>query len=106
MGGRLRALLLEVRPDNRGPQLILTRTSPQMLIELFKIEVPEIAEDIIEIRGAARDPGSRAKIAVRTNDGRIDPVGAGHARLTGAGGVRRARRRATSCCSTTTRLSS
>ncbi|MDZ7668974.1 MAG: transcription termination factor NusA [Gammaproteobacteria bacterium] len=75
-GDRLRALLLEVRPDNRGPQLILTRTSPRMLIELFKIEVPEIAEDIIEIRGAARDAGSRAKIAVRTNDGRIDPVGA------------------------------
>jgi len=73
---RLRALLLEVNPDNRGPQLILTRTSPLMLVELFKIEVPEIAEDIIEIRGAARDPGSRAKIAVKTNDGRIDPVGA------------------------------
>jgi N utilization substance protein A len=76
VGDRLRSLLLEVRPDNRGPQLMLTRTSPKMLIELFKIEVPEIAEDIIEIRGAARDPGSRAKIAVRTNDGRIDPVGA------------------------------
>ena len=76
VGDRLRALLLEVRPDNRGPQLMLTRTSPRMLIELFKIEVPEIAEDIIEIRGAARDAGSRAKIAVRTNDGRIDPVGA------------------------------
>jgi N utilization substance protein A len=73
---RLRALLVEVRPEARGPQLILTRTSPQMLIELFKIEVPEIAEDVIEIRGAARDPGSRAKIAVTTNDGRIDPVGA------------------------------
>lgn len=76
VGDRLRALLLEVRPDNRGPQLILTRTSPKMLVELFKIEVPEIAEDVIEIRGAARDPGSRAKIAVKTNDGRIDPVGA------------------------------
>ncbi|MGE0623559.1 MAG: transcription termination factor NusA [Pseudomonadales bacterium] len=76
VGDRLRALLLEIRPENRGPQLILTRTSPQMLIELFKIEVPEIAEQVIEIRGAARDPGSRAKIAVKTNDGRIDPVGA------------------------------
>ena len=76
MGDRLRALLLEVRPDNRGPQLILTRTSSAMLVGLFKIEVPEIAEDVIEIRGAARDPGSRAKIAVSTNDGRIDPVGA------------------------------
>jgi transcription termination/antitermination protein NusA len=76
VGDRLRALLHEVKPDNRGPQLFLTRTAPRMLIELFKIEVPEVAEQIIEIRGAARDPGSRAKIAVRTNDGRIDPVGA------------------------------
>ena len=76
VGDRLRALLVEVRPDNRGPQLMLTRTSSAMLIELFKIEVPEISEDVIEIRGAARDPGSRAKIAVKTNDGRIDPVGA------------------------------
>ena len=73
---RLRAMLLEVNPDSRGPQLILSRTAPEMLVELFKIEVPEIAEDVIEIRGAARDPGSRAKIAVKTNDGRIDPVGA------------------------------
>ena len=55
---------------------MLTRTSSEMLIELFKIEVPEIAEDVIEIRAAARDPGSRAKIAVTTNDGRIDAVGA------------------------------
>jgi transcription termination/antitermination protein NusA len=76
VGDRLRALLLEVRPDARGPQLMLTRTSPRMLVELFKIEVPEVAEQVIEIRGAARDPGSRAKIAVKTNDGRIDPVGA------------------------------
>ena len=76
VGDRLRALLLEIKPDNRGPQLILTRTSPSMLMELFKIEVPEISEDVIEIRGAARDPGSRAKIAVKTNDGRIDPIGA------------------------------
>lgn len=76
VGDRLRALLVDVRPDNRGPQLILSRTSPQMLIELFKVEVPEISEEVIEIRAAARDPGSRAKIAVKTNDGRIDPVGA------------------------------
>lgn len=76
MGERVRSLLLEVRPEARGPQLILSRTSPRMLIELFKIEVPEIAEDVIEIRSAARDPGSRAKVAVRTNDGRIDAVGA------------------------------
>ena len=76
IGDRLRALLVEIRPENRGPQLILSRTVPQMLIELFKVEVPEISEDVIEIRAAARDPGSRAKIAVKTNDGRIDPVGA------------------------------
>jgi transcription termination/antitermination protein NusA len=76
VGDRLRALLMDVRPDARGPQLVLTRTAPKMLTELFKIEVPEVAEQVIEIRGAARDPGSRAKIAVKTNDGRIDPVGA------------------------------
>lgn len=76
MGDRLRGLLEEVRPEARGPQLALTRTTPAMLIELFKIEVPEIADGIIEILGCARDPGSRAKIAVKTNDGRIDPVGA------------------------------
>ena len=73
---RLRALLTDVRFEQRGPQLFLSRTSPDMLIELFKIEVPEISEEIIEIKAAARDPGSRAKIVVRTNDGRIDPVGA------------------------------
>ncbi|MBT5702109.1 MAG: transcription termination factor NusA [Pseudomonadales bacterium] len=76
VGDRLRALLDEVRPEARGPQLALTRTSPLVLIELFKIEVPEISDGIIEILGCARDPGSRAKIAVKTNDGRIDPVGA------------------------------
>jgi N utilization substance protein A len=65
-----------VRTEARGPQLTLTRTSPKVLVELFRIEVPEIAEQVIEIRGAARDPGSRAKIAVKTNDGRIDPIGA------------------------------
>jgi N utilization substance protein A len=76
VGDRLRALLVEVRPEVRGPQLILSRTSPDMLVELFKIEVPEISDSVIEILGAARDPGSRAKIAVKTNDGRIDPIGA------------------------------
>lgn len=76
MGDRLRALLTDVRAEVRGPQLFLSRTDPQMLIELFKIEVPEISEEVIEIRAAARDPGSRAKIVVSTNDGRIDPVGA------------------------------
>src|SRR5690606_1075238 len=76
MSDRVRAILHSVRPENRGPQLMLSRTCPEMLIELFRIEVPEIAEEVIEIKGAARDPGSRAKIAVKTNDKRIDPVGA------------------------------
>lgn len=73
---RVRAYLSEVRDERRGPQLSVSRTAPQFLIELFKIEVPEIGEEVIEIKAAARDPGSRAKIAVKTNDGRIDPVGA------------------------------
>ena len=76
MGERARAILQDVRAEIRGPQLFLSRACPEMLVELFKIEVPEISEEVIEIRGAARDPGSRAKIAVKTNDGRIDPVGA------------------------------
>ncbi len=76
MGDRVRAILQDVRPEARGPQLFLSRACPEMLVELFKIEVPEISEEVIEIRGAARDPGSRAKIAVKTNDGRIDPIGA------------------------------
>jgi len=76
MGDRLRGYLYEVNAEGRGPQILLTRTRPDMLIGLFKIEVPEISEDVIQIRAAARDPGSRAKIAVKTNDGRIDPVGA------------------------------
>ncbi len=76
MGDRLRALLVDVRSEQRGPQLFLSRTSPEMLMALFRIEVPEISEEVIEIRAAARDPGSRAKIVVSTNDGRIDPVGA------------------------------
>ena len=76
MNERVRALLVKVDPDARGAQLQLSRTCPEFIIELFKIEVPEIAEQLIEIKGAARDPGSRAKIAVKTNDRRIDPVGA------------------------------
>ncbi|GAB1256237.1 transcription termination factor NusA [Aurantivibrio plasticivorans] len=76
MGDRIRAILIEISADARGPQLKLSRSCPEMLIELFKIEVPEISEEIIELKAAARDPGSRAKIAVNTNDGRIDPVGA------------------------------
>jgi N utilization substance protein A len=73
---RVRAILREISTESRGPQLILSRSCPEMLIELFKIEVPEISEGVIQIRAAARDPGSRAKIAVKTNDQRIDPVGA------------------------------
>lgn len=73
---RVRAYLYEVRSDLKGPQMVLSRTRPEMLVELFKIEVPEIGEELIEIKAAARDPGSRAKIAVKTNDGRIDPIGA------------------------------
>lgn len=76
MGDRLRAYLFDVRADLKGPQMVVSRTRPEMLIELFKIEVPEIGEELIEIKGGARDPGSRAKIAVKTNDGRIDPIGA------------------------------
>jgi N utilization substance protein A len=73
---RIKGLLHEVRSEQRGPQLFLTRTSPQFLIELFKIEVPEVGQGLIKILGAARDPGLRAKIAVRSMDQRIDPVGA------------------------------
>ncbi|MDY7568012.1 transcription termination factor NusA [Pseudomonas sp. RTC3] len=76
VGVRVRALLKEIRTENRGPQLILSRTAPEMLIELFRIEVPEISEGLIEVMAASRDPGSRAKIAVRSKDKRIDPQGA------------------------------
>ena len=73
---RIKAFLREVRSELRGPQLFLTRTAPEFLIELFKLEVPEVGQGLIQILGAARDPGVRAKIAVRSNDPRIDPVGA------------------------------
>ena len=73
---RIRAILQIVEIEGRGPQLMLNRSCPEMVTELFNIEVPEINEDVIEIRGIARDAGSRSKIAVKTNDGRIDPVGA------------------------------
>ncbi|MDW7549799.1 transcription termination factor NusA [Pseudoalteromonas peptidolytica] len=75
-GDRVRGLLYEVKPEARGAQLFVTRSKPEMLMELFRIEVPEIGEEMIELKGAARDPGSRAKIAVKSNDKRIDPVGA------------------------------
>jgi N utilization substance protein A len=73
---RTRAIFQGIRDDTRGPQLLASRATPQMLIQLFQIEVPEIAEGIIEIKAAARDPGLRAKIAVKSKDARIDPVGA------------------------------
>lgn len=73
---RVRAYLYEILDNVRGPQLLVSRVRKEMLIELFRIEVPEIGENIIEIKAAAREPANRAKIAVKTNDGRIDPVGA------------------------------
>jgi N utilization substance protein A len=75
-GDRIRGYLKAVRPEQRGPQIFLSRTAPELLIALFTLEVPEINENLLEITAAARDPGSRAKIAVKTNDPRIDPVGA------------------------------
>jgi N utilization substance protein A len=75
-GDRLRGYLKEVRSEPRGPQLFVSRVAPEFLVELFKLEVPEVGQDLIEILGAARDPGMRAKIAVKSNDPRIDPVGA------------------------------
>ena len=76
IGDRVRGYLKEVREDGRGPQLIVSRTAPELLIELFKLEVPEIGEGLIEIKGAAREPGVRAKIAVHSRDPRLDPIGA------------------------------
>ena len=73
---RIKAFLKEVRSEPRGPQLFLSRTAPEFLVELFKLEVPEVGQGLIQILGAARDAGIRAKIAVRSNDPRVDPVGA------------------------------
>ncbi len=75
-GDRLRGYLKEVRSESRGPQLFVSRTAPEFLVELFKLEVPEVGQGLIEIISGARDPGSRAKIAVKSNDPRMDPVGA------------------------------
>ncbi len=75
-GDRIRAYIVVVLHDTRGPQIVLSRTHSNFLINLFKTEVPEISEGIVEIKGAAREPGSRAKIAVASNDSEIDPVGA------------------------------
>ncbi len=75
-GDRMRGYLREVRPETRGPQLFISRTAPELMTQLFTLEVPEIGEGLIEIMGCARDPGSRAKIGVRSMVPRIDPVGA------------------------------
>jgi N utilization substance protein A len=75
-GDRIRALLEDVKSVPRGPQLMLSRIAPKLLVELFKLEVPEASEGLIQIHAAARDPGLRAKIAVSSKDQRIDPIGA------------------------------
>lgn len=76
VGDRIRGYLKDVRLEQRGPQLFVSRTAPELLIALFRLEVPEVGEGLISIIGAARDPGSRAKLAVKSNDPRLDPVGA------------------------------
>lgn len=76
VGDRVRAYLYEIRSEMRGPQLFLSRTAPELLVELFKLEVPEVNEGLIEIINGARVPGVRAKIVVKTNNPRIDPIGA------------------------------
>src|SRR5690348_3999517 len=75
-GDRVRGYLYEVRPEPRGPQLFVSRTAPEFMMELFKLEVPEVGQGLVEIKGAARDPGDRAKIAVLAHDHRTDPIGA------------------------------
>jgi N utilization substance protein A len=74
-GDRVRAWLMKIDRQARGPQLILSRTSPGFIMKLFELEVPEIEDGLLEIRAAARDPGMRAKIAVKSNDPRVDPIG-------------------------------
>jgi N utilization substance protein A len=75
VGDRVRAYLLKIDRSSRGPQLVLSRVVPEFLIKLFELEVPEIEEGLLEVKAAARDPGVRAKIAVKSNDQRIDPIG-------------------------------
>ena len=75
-GDRVRGYLLDVRSETRGPQLFISRTAPEFMIELFKLEVPEVGQGLVEIKAAARDPGDRAKIAVLAHDHRTDPIGA------------------------------
>lgn len=75
-GDRVRGYLAETRTETRGPQLVISRVAPEFMIELFKLEVPEVGQGLVEIKGAARDPGDRAKIAVLAHDHRTDPIGA------------------------------
>src|ERR1700690_246219 len=75
IGDRVRAYLSRIERSVRGPQLVLSRTAPEFISKLFELEVPEIEEELLEIKAAARDPGLRAKIAVKSNDPRIDPIG-------------------------------
>ncbi|KQH73863.1 transcription termination factor NusA [Xylella fastidiosa subsp. sandyi] len=75
-GDRVRGYLAEVRSESRGPQLFISRSAPEFMIELFKLEVPEVGQGLVEIKGCARDPGDRAKIAVIAHDNRTDPIGA------------------------------
>ena len=75
VGDRVKAFLLRIDRGARGPQLILSRTAPEFLVKLFELEVPEIEDGLLEIKGCARDPGLRAKIAVKSNDPRVDPIG-------------------------------
>jgi N utilization substance protein A len=75
VGDRVRAFLLKIDRAARGPQLILSRTAPEFIIKLFELEVPEMEDGLLEIKSAARDPGVRAKIAVKSNDPRVDPIG-------------------------------
>jgi N utilization substance protein A len=75
-GDRIRGILYDVRTEARGPQLFVSRTAPEFMMELFKLEVPEVGQGVVTVMAAARDPGDRAKIAVRANDNRTDPVGA------------------------------
>ena len=109
VGTRVRALLKEIRTENRGPQLVLSRTAPEMLIELFRIEVPEIAEQLIDVMAAARDPGSRAKIAVRSRTSastRRAPASACAVRASRRYPARSVENGWTSSCGTTTRRNS
>lgn len=76
VGDRLRGYLYEVRSEIRGPQIFVSRTAPEFMIELFNIEVPEVSQELVEIKGCSRDPGDRAKIAVLAHDSRTDPIGA------------------------------